>query len=99
MQLPVRYRVVGNTFVDPARDLSMGGMFLSCLSPLPLGTRLEVLLGPSDEAEPLRLEATVVRVVWGGRRDGRPIEPGMALAFVTLSSIEEQRLSKLLEAV
>ena len=97
VHIEVEYRAVGSLLVDPVRDISQGGLFLASKSPLPLGTSLEVVLRSPAGSDPLRLKARVVRVVWGGRRQGKPIEPGMALAFVTLSPTEEQRLAELLE--
>jgi hypothetical protein len=81
-ELNVSYRMVGESSVDLTRDISEGGLFLDCERPLPLGTRLELFLpDPDDPDATIRVEAVVVRVVWGGRRGGRPVAPGMAVEF------------------
>jgi hypothetical protein len=94
--LDVRYRTVGHSVVDPAHNVSATGIFLGCEEPLPLGTLVELTL---DDGDPLSLEAKVVRVVWGGRRDGEPVEPGMALEFISLDDDAKSRLERLLEDV
>lgn len=93
--LKVSYRTVGDTLVDPLKDLSLGGAFLFCRSPLPLGTVVELLIGDGRE-DPLLLEGRVVRVVWGGRRAGDVVEPGMALSFSALTKHKQERLAALL---
>ena len=80
-ELKVSYRVVGESSVDLTRDISSGGLFLDCERPLPLGARLELFLPDPASGAEVRVEAVVVRVVWGGRRGGRPVAPGMAVEF------------------
>lgn len=93
--LDVRYRLVGEAAHDPARDLSTGGVFVSCDDPLPLGAAVEVVL--DDASDPLVLAAEVVRVVWGGRKEGAPVAAGMALRFNDVSDDARARLERLLD--
>jgi hypothetical protein len=93
-QLDVRYRVVGEQLSHPSVDLSTGGVFVACTQPLPLGADVEIFLDDDDGA--LRVGAKVVRVVWGGRQQGEPVEPGMALQFVDLDDDDQARLTALL---
>jgi len=98
-RLDVRYRVVGAAVEDAARDISTGGLFVTCDDPLPLGAAVEVFLG-SEEAAPdaLVVTAEVVRVVWGGRRGGERLQPGMALRFSEMSASARTRLEALIAA-
>lgn len=79
----VRYRLVGSRLLDDVRDISMSGAFLACAEPFPLGARVELSFERGDDP-PLVVEGSVVRVVWGGRDGGKPISPGMAIAFDAL---------------
>jgi uncharacterized protein (TIGR02266 family) len=93
-RLDVRYRVVGEQLRHPSHDISAGGVFVACDNPLPLGADVEVFL--DDDGGELRLPAKVVRVVWGGRRAGAPVAPGMALQFDGLDDAQRARLQGLL---
>ena len=102
--LDVRYRVVGAEVEDAARDISIGGLFVACDDPLPLGAVVEVFLGADETSEhasddALIVGAEVVRVVWGGRRAGEPLQPGMALRFDDMSASARDRLEALIAAV
>jgi uncharacterized protein (TIGR02266 family) len=94
--LDVRYRVVGAEAQEPTRDISAGGLFVACESPLPLGAEVEVFL-EHDDGTPLVVAAEVVRVVWGGRREGAPVTPGMALRFAELSDDARARLDEIVQ--
>jgi c-di-GMP-binding flagellar brake protein YcgR len=93
-RLDVRYRVVGEQLSHPSVDASTGGVFVACAQPLPLGADVEVFL--DDDTGTLRVSAKVVRVVWGGRHLGEPVEPGMALQFVDVDEGDSERLTELL---
>ena len=98
-KLDVRYRVVGASIEDPARDISTGGLFVACDDPLPLGAEVEVFLTDDDaDGETMIVSAEVVRVVWGGRRGGEPMPPGMALRFADMDPVARARLALLIDA-
>lgn len=92
----VRYRMVGSLLVDEMRDISLTGLFLVCAEPYPLGTRVEIAFDRTESA-PLVVEGTVVRVVWGGRDQGRRTSPGMAIAFAPLDLDVEQALTRIID--
>lgn len=92
----VSYRSVGETFLDPLRDLSLSGAFIQTRTPLPLGTKLSLAFEDGD-TEFLFVDAHVVRVVWSGRSHGTPIEPGMALSFLDVTPRVRARLQELTE--
>lgn len=94
--LRVSYRSVGETFLDPLRDLSQSGAFLQTRTPVPLGTKLSLAFD-DGHAGLLLVDALVVRVVWSGRSKGTPIEPGMALSFLDVTPRVRARLQQLAE--
>ena len=94
----IQFRTVGDAQIETVRDISRTGLFVSCKEPLPLNTLLHVQLFPGEETAPV-LDATVVRVVWGGWKNGETTEPGMALSFPPLSEDAYQRITQLAETV
>ena len=90
----IQFRTLGEAQIETIRDISRTGLFVSCKEPLPLRTQLHVQLFPQEEAAPV-LDATVVRVVWGGWKNGKSTEPGMALAFAPLSDDVFMRIYQL----
>lgn len=93
----VSYRAVGETSIDPLRDLSLNGAFVQTRTPLPLGTKLSLAF-EDGEAEFLSIDAQVVRVVWSGKNRGAPFEPGMALSFLDVTPRVRARLQRLTES-
>ncbi len=65
---------------DVVQDASHGGLFVHCENPPRLGQRLVVRVR-ADDGRAAEVAARVVRVRWGGRRDGRAVSPGVALSF------------------
>jgi hypothetical protein len=88
--------MVGSLLVDEMRDISLSGLFLVCAEPFPLGTRVEVAFDRTESA-PFVVEGTVVRVVWGGRDQGRRTSPGMAIAFAPVDAAVEKALTRIIE--
>lgn len=93
--LPIQYRLVGDSQVEDIRDISRTGVFVACREPLPLKSRLEMSI-PEGPQGLLRVECTVVRVVWGGRVKGQLREPGMALQFEDVDEATQRRIDALL---
>jgi hypothetical protein len=93
--LPIQYRLVGESQVEDIRDISRSGVFVTCREPLPLGSRIEMSI-PEVPQGLLRVECTVVRVVWGGRIRGILRDPGMALRFEDLDEKKQIRIDRLL---
>ncbi|MFZ9886144.1 MAG: PilZ domain-containing protein [Myxococcota bacterium] len=94
--LRVSYRSVGETFLDPLRDLSPGGAFVHTRTPLPLGTKLSLAF---DDGGPdvLLVDGQVVRVVWSGRSHGELMMPGMAVSFLDVTPRVHARLKALID--
>jgi hypothetical protein len=93
----VRYRMVGSLLVDEMRDISLSGLFLGCAEPFPLGTRVEIAFDRADSGS-FVVEGTVVRVVWGGRFQGKRTSPGMAIAFASIDGDTEAALTRVIES-
>lgn len=95
VSFPVRYRPIGTALVDDVVDISETGMFLSCEEPLSLGTRIELDF-PEGRNQTLRVEAEVVRVVWGGRSHGEKTSAGMGVRFEKLTETRATRLRRII---
>ncbi len=95
VSFPVRYRPIGTALIDDVVDISETGMFMSCEEPLALGTRIELDF-PEGKRQTLRIEAEVVRVVWGGRHQGEKIPAGMAVRFERLTEARITRLRRII---
>lgn len=65
---------------DVVQDASHGGLFVHCEEPPRLGQRL-LVRARTDDGRQAQVAARVVRVRWGGRRDGRALPAGVALSF------------------
>lgn len=65
---------------DVVQDVSQGGLFVSCADPPRLGQRL-VVRARAPDGRTAEVAARVVRVRWGGRRDGQAVPAGVALSF------------------
>lgn len=81
--------------MDDIRDISRTGVFIACREPLTLGSRIEMAI-PEGDTGLLRVECTVVRVVWGGRVRGQPRERGMAVRFDDIDEKRQIRIDRLL---
>lgn len=80
------YRITGDTQEHPgrARDISLGGMFITC-EPPPFGSNVTVRFHIVGEKDPLELPA-VVR--WSG--DG-----GMGVQFLSIGARETHHITNL----
>jgi uncharacterized protein (TIGR02266 family) len=73
-------------------DISMGGLFLSSLIPVRLGTLLFLSLILPPHKRPVKLTGEVVRI----SNPGLSAPPGMGIRFVGLSETTKKRLEDFL---
>lgn len=79
MRVQVEYENLDDFLDDYTSNVSLGGMFLECEDPLPVGSRFRLRFRVQG-----RLVETYGTVRWVvGRRDG--LTPGMGLQFDALS--------------
>jgi hypothetical protein len=95
MYASVELKAESETMILPARNISLGGVYLGAdghdLNGIALGARLDVqVFDALDESKrPVRLEAQVVRVD----------DKGMALRWLSIDALEAAELSKLLDTL
>jgi type IV pilus assembly protein PilZ len=93
--LPVVYRTISGFLTDWTTNISRGGLFLRTEEPLPVGTRVKLLLSLPDMPAPFELMAQVVRVHEPGRGNGE--ERGMGLEFVDVGEEKQAQLEHFVE--
>ena len=92
----------GESFADVTRDVSEGGLFVETSVALEVGTIVSVEILPTKGAQPIRLDAEVVRVEEeAGAKHSKKIKrvQGMALKFVNREQDEVTRLMDLTRRV
>lgn len=92
VSLPVKVEHEGETRKELLADLSLGGAFIRCVIPAPVGTTLKLTFRPRLALVPVALEAKVAWV----RFDGD--DSGMGVAFEALTAKQRARLEKLVRA-
>ena len=79
------------------KDLSEGGLFIRASAQLPVGSELSIELWAPEEVRAIQLPAKVLRSVTSGST-GFDGEPGMAVAFTSVSPEDARRLKALIDA-
>lgn len=92
--LKVRYGPDGQ-HAGTLENLSEGGLFVRCSSPLSPGTPLRLEIDGSD-GPPLQLQAEVIHVREGENRDGAA---GFGVAFRHVTPVQRVALLRLVEGV
>lgn len=92
--LPVVYRTISGFLTDWTTNISRGGLFLKTEDPLPVGTRVKLLLSLPDMPAPFELMARVVRVHEPGRGAE---EGGMGVEFVDVDEEKQAQLEHFVE--
>jgi len=93
----VQYRLIGGSFVDSIKDVSEGGLFLSCEHPLPLHSTIEIVFPDGNDADPLVVEGKIQRVVWSDKKSGEESRNGMAVVFDEMQTDKKKRLQHFLK--
>jgi hypothetical protein len=95
MYASVELKAASETMILPARNISLGGVYLAAdghdLSGIAVGSRIDVqVFDALDEGkQPVRLDARVVRCD----------ERGMALQWLSVDALEASELSKLMDSL
>lgn len=72
-------------FIAPARNLSLGGVFLEQLVQIPLGTEVKLVLRSEGFKGPIQIKGKVVRIEEAGQR-------GLAVEFVSLTAAAKEAI-------
>ncbi len=84
----VAYQSVDHFLSDFGTNLSSGGVFVNTRDPLPVGTRVRLLISLPDRDPPVPLVGQVVRV----QPPGEAQDPGMGIEFVDTDPGTQARL-------
>lgn len=83
----------------PVDNISMGGLYVRCLQPLPAGTRVSLELTRPGSPRPIPVMGRVVSAVTPQQAEGRGIAPGMGIAFDELPPHIEVRIEGVVAVV
>lgn len=84
----VAYRSVEHFLSSLGTNLSSAGVFVNTKDPLPVGTRVRLLISLPDRAPPVPLVGEVVRV----QEAAEGLDPGMGVEFVDTGADAQARL-------
>ena len=84
----VAYQSVDHFLSDFGTNLSSGGVFVNTRDPLPVGTRVRLLISLPDRDPPVPLLGEVVRI----QVPGEGPDPGMGIEFVDTDADTHARL-------
>lgn len=83
----------------PVDNISMGGLYVRCLQPLPPGTRVSLELTRPGSPRPIPVMGRVVSALSPQQAEGRHIAPGMGIAFDELPPHIEVRIEGVVAVV
>lgn len=83
----------------PVDNISMGGLYVRCLQPLPAGTKVSLELTRPGSPRPIPVLGRVVSAVSPAQAEARGIAPGMGIAFDELPPHIEVRIEGVVAVV
>lgn len=92
MRGEVEFTVGGVTYSATAEDMSLKGVFVATEVEVFDGLTAEVTLYPAEDADPIKLDGTIVRLA--RRRDERP---GFAVEFRSMNDATRERIRTAVE--
>ncbi len=95
--LPVVYRSAGGFLSEWATNISQGGIFINARKPLPVGTRVDVLVQLPGAPAPCALVGRVTRVVEPAADATQA--PGMGIEFTGIDREQRERIEAFVESV
>jgi Tfp pilus assembly protein PilZ len=95
-------RLAGGTALHlglPVDNISMGGIYVRCLQPLPAGTKVSRELTRPGSPRPIPVMGRVVSAVTPQQAEARQVAPGMGIAFDELPPHIEVRIEGVVAVV
>ncbi|MHB1846040.1 MAG: TIGR02266 family protein [Deltaproteobacteria bacterium] len=94
-EILVAYRTVDGFITDWAVNISKGGLFVNTRSPLPVGSRVRLIVSLPDAAFPFDLQG---KVSWVNEFDNASnLVPGMGIEFVDIDDEKKTRIAGFVE--
>ena len=81
-----------NFFTGWSQNISEGGVFISCLAPPSVGSRVDVNLESDESAEPITISCDVV---WIRPENGQPV--GCGCRFTSINDIQAAQIRRLMD--
>ncbi len=94
-EMLVAWRGEGRFCSDHAVNLSTGGLFINAAQPLPMGSKVTLLLSFPGESEPMEIVGRVARSILPGAPNGEA--PGMGVEFVDLQQDDRALITRFVE--
>lgn len=95
-ELPVAYSSVSGFVTDWAVNLSRGGLYINTDKPLPVETRVRLLVTLPGAHFPVELKGRVTRINAMGAAPANQ-SPGMAVEFVDVDDDKRSRIGEFVE--
>ena len=90
VHIRIKYKIINQFFEDYIKNISLGGIFVATVDPLPVRTRLKVQFTLPNMKNTIRTEGIVVHSIRQSEKD-KPQVSGMGIKFSDLDA-ETKRL-------